>query len=265
MSVLPIGTAGARGGAAGGASGRLGGKVALVTGASRGIGAAIARRLAREGAAVALTYNSSPGHAEKVVAEIVADGGRAVALAADAADAEAVRASVLGTVAAFGRLDILVNNAGGGTLGPIGELTVDDFDHAVAVNIRSVWVASQEALRHMGDGGRIISIGSVFADRMPIPNGTPYSLTKAAIGGFTRALARELGPRAITVNNVQPGPVATDGNPADGELAGLMTGLTPAGRYASPEELTGLIVYLAGPESAFVTGATINIDGGYTV
>jgi 3-oxoacyl-[acyl-carrier protein] reductase len=128
-----------------------------------------------------------------------------------------------------------------------------------------VFVASQEALRHLGDGGRIISIGSVFADRMPIPHGTTYALTKAAIGGFTRALARELGSRAVTVNTIQPGPIATDSNPSDGELAPVMTALTPAGRYAAPEELTGLIVYLAGPESAFVTGATINIDGGYTV
>ncbi|MEU0196143.1 3-oxoacyl-ACP reductase family protein [Streptomyces afghaniensis] len=244
---------------------RLSGKVALVTGASRGIGAAIARRLAREGAAVAITYHSSPGHADKVVAEITSEGGRAVALAADSGDAEAVRATVTGTVETFGRLDILVNNAGGADIAPIEELTVDDFDRAVAVNVRSVWVATREALRHMGDGGRIISIGSVFAERMPIPNGTTYSLTKAAIGGFTRALARELGPRAITVNNIQPGPIATDSNPPEGDFAEMMTGLTPAGRFASPDELTGLIVYLAGPESAYVTGATINIDGGYTV
>ncbi|PAZ13628.1 oxidoreductase [Streptomyces sp. SA15] len=246
-------------------SGQLGGKVALVTGASRGIGAAIARRLAREGAAVAITYNSSPGHADKVVEGITAEAGRAVAIAADAGDAVAVRAAVNGTVEAFGRLDILVNNAGGGPFGPFEQLTVDDFDRSVAVNMRSVFVATQEALRHMGDGGRIISIGSVFAERMPIPNGTTYSLTKAAIGGFTRALARELGPRAITVNNIQPGPIDTDGNPADGDLAPVMIPLTPAGRFASPEELTGLIVYLAGPESGYVTGATINIDGGYTV
>ncbi|MGW0418898.1 3-oxoacyl-ACP reductase family protein [Streptomyces sp. NPDC003015] len=252
-------------GSAGATSLPLSGKVALVTGASRGIGAAIARRLAREGAAVAITYHSSPGHADKVVAEITSEGGRAVALAADSGDAEAVRATVTGTVETFGRLDILVNNAGGAHIAPIEELTVDDFDRDVAVNVRSVWVATREALRHMGDGGRIISIGSVFAERIPIPNGTTYSLTKAAIGGFTRALARELGPRAITVNTIQPGPISTDGNPSEGDFAGLMTGLTPAGRFASPDELTGLIAYLAGPESAYVTGATINIDGGYTV
>lgn len=246
-------------------NGHLNGKVALVTGASRGIGAAIARRLAREGAAVAITYHSSPDHADEVVTGITAGGGQAVALKADAGDVTAVGAAVAATVESLGGLDILVNNAGGGAFGSIDQLTVDDFDRDVAVNIRSVWVATREALRHMGDGGRIISIGSVFAERMPLPNGTTYSLTKAAIGGFTRALARELGPRAITVNNVQPGPIATDANPPDGDLGPVMTSLTPAGRYAAPEELTGLIAYLAGPESAYLTGATINIDGGFTV
>ncbi|MFJ9624440.1 3-oxoacyl-ACP reductase family protein [Streptomyces sp. NPDC101181] len=248
-----------------GSGGPLTGKVALVTGASRGIGAAIARRLAREGAAVAITYHSSPGRADEVVAAITSEGGRAVALGADSGDAEAVRATVTDTVEVFGRLDILVNNAGGAHLAPIGEMTVDDFDREVAVNVRSAWVATQEALRHMGDGGRIISVGSVFAERMPIPNGTTYSLTKAAISGFTRALARELGPRAITVNAIQPGPIATDGNPNEGDHADLMIALTPAGRFGSPDEVTGLIVYLAGSESGYVTGATINIDGGYTV
>lgn len=243
----------------------LTGKAALVTAASRGIGAAIARRLAREGAAVALTYNASPERAEKVVAEITAEGGRAVAIRADATDAEAVRAAVRRTAEEWGRLDILVNNAGGGAFGPLDELTLDDFDQSVAVNVRSMFVATQEAMRHMGDGGRIISIGSVYAERIPIPYGTLYALSKAAVGGFTRALARELGPRAITVNNVQPGPVDTESNPHDGELAEVMTRLTPAGRYASPDELTGLIAYIAGPESAFLTGATISIDGGYTV
>ncbi|MGP4047738.1 SDR family oxidoreductase [Streptomyces sp. 2A115] len=238
-------------------------QVTLVTGASRGIGAAIARRLAREGAAVVITYNSSPDHADKVVEGITAEGGRAVAIAADAADAEAVRTAVNGTVEAFGRLDILVTPAAG-PFGPFEQLTVDDFDQSVsgehALGVR----ATQEALRHMGDGGRIVSIGSVFAERMPIPNGTTYSLTKAAIGGFTRALARELGPRAM-VNNIQPGPIDTDSNPADGDIAAVMIPLTPAGRFASPEELTGLMVYLAGPESGYVTGATIDVDGGYTV
>lgn len=206
----------AREGLSGHTSGRLSGKVALVTGGSRGIGAAIARRLAREGAAVAITYHSSPGHADKVVAGIRYEGGRAAALAADA---EAVRRAVTGTVETFGGLDILVNNAGGGTMKPIGEVTVDDFDREFAVNVRAVWVATQEALRHMGDGGRIISIGSTFAERIPIPNVTTYALTKAAIAGFTRALTREVGPKAITVSNIQPGPVATDANPPGGPPA----------------------------------------------
>lgn len=207
-------------------SGQLGGKVALVTGASRGIGAAIARRLAREGTAVAITCNSSPGHAGKVVDSITSEGGKALAIAADAADRDAVHAAVNRTVEAFGRLDILVNNAGGGPFGPIEQLTVDDFDRSVAVSVRSVFVAPQEAVRHMGDGDRIVSIGSVFAERMPFPNCTTYSLSKAAIAGITRAPARELGPRAITVNNGRPGPFDTERNPVDGDYAPVMIPLT---------------------------------------
>jgi 3-oxoacyl-[acyl-carrier protein] reductase len=241
----------------------LTGKAALVTGASRGIGAAIATRLAADGAAVAITYNASVTHADKLVADIVGTGGRAVAIRADAADAAAARAAVAVTVETFGRLDILVNNVGTGGFGDVDSLTVEDSDHVVATNLRSVFVATQEALRHMNDGGRIVSIGSIFADRMPFPLGTMYSMTKAGIAGFTRALARELGSRSITVNNVQPGPVDTDGNPRDGQYSAVMTQLTPMGRYATPGGITGLIAYLAGPESSFVTGTTINIDGGF--
>lgn len=242
----------------------LAGRAALVTGGSRGIGAGIARRLAHDGAAVALTYASSPRQAGDLVAEIESGGGRAVALPADSADPATVQDTVDRAAAEFGRLDVLVNNAGYCQLTPIEEIKLDDFDRMVAVNVRAGFAAAQRALRHLGDGGRIITVGSVFADRIPLSGGTIYALTKAATAGFTRALARELAPRGITVNLIQPGPVVTDANPPDGPFAELLTSLTPVGRFASPEEITGLVAYLAGPDSAFVTGATVNIDGGYS-
>lgn len=238
-------------------------RAALVTGGSRGIGAAIARRLARDGAAVAVTYASSPRQASDLVAEIEADGGRAVALPADSADAAAVQGAVDVAAAEFGRLDILVNNAGYCQLTPLDDIKLDDFDRMVAVNVKACFAAAQRALPHFGRAGRIITVGSIFADRIPVSGGTIYALTKAALAGFTRALARELAPRGITVNLVQPGTVRTDANPPDGPVAELLTSLTPAGRFADPEEITGLVAYLAGPGSAFVTGATVNIDGGF--
>ncbi|HEY2579864.1 MAG TPA: SDR family oxidoreductase [Streptosporangiaceae bacterium] len=241
----------------------LAGRAALVTGGSRGIGAAIARRLAHDGAAVAVTYATSPQQAGDLVTEIEAGGGRAVALAADSADASVAADAVDQAAAAFGRLDILVNNAGYCQLTPLEDIKLDDFDRMVAVNVRAGFVAAQRALRHLGHGGRIINVGSIFADRIPVSGGTIYALTKAAVGGFTRALARELAPRGITVNLVQPGTVQTDANPPHGPVAGLLIALTPAGRFAQPEEITGLVSYLAGPDSAFLTGATMNIDGGY--
>jgi 3-oxoacyl-[acyl-carrier protein] reductase len=242
---------------------KLEGKVAIVTGASKGIGAGIARRLAEGGAAVVVNYASSKAGADRVVADIARDGGRAIAVQGNVANPADIDRLFVETKQAFGRLDILVNNAATGGFGDVDSLTVEDFDHVVATNLRSVFVATQEALRHMNDGGRVVSIGSIFADRMPFPMGTMYSMTKAGVAGFTRALARELGSRSITVNNVQPGPVDTDGNPRDGQFSALMTQLTPMGRYATPEEITGLVAYLAGPESSFVTGTTINIDGGF--
>lgn len=189
-------------------------KVALVTGGSRSIGAAIAKRLAADGAAVALTYGASPDKADAVVRTIEAVGGKALAICADAGDVAAVKAAVAKTVQAFGRLDILVNNAGMAIVKPVDELSLDDFDRIVAVNVKGLFVATQEAVRHMREGGRIINIGSINSDYVPYTGGSLYVLTKAAVAGLTKGLARDLGPRGITINNVQPGPTDTDMNPA---------------------------------------------------
>jgi 3-oxoacyl-[acyl-carrier protein] reductase len=242
---------------------KLTGKVALVTGGSRGIGAAIATRLAAEGAAVAITYANSPQKADEVVRSIGAEGGRAMAIRADSADVEAVKGALTETVRALGRLDVLVNNAGVAVLKPLGEFSLADFDHMVAVNVRAVFAAAQQAARHMSEGGRIITIGSTNADRMPFAGGSVYAMTKAAVAGLTRGLARDLGPRGITVNNVQPGPIDTEMNPADGPFAEAMKGWMALPRYGRGEEIAGLVAYLAGEEAGFVTGASLTIDGGF--
>ena len=242
---------------------KLAGKVALITGGSRGIGAAIARRLARDGAAVAITYANAEQKADEVVRAIESAGGRAVAIRADSGDASAVKNAVAETVRTLGRLDVLVNNAGIAVVAPLDQFSLDDFDRMVAVNVRAVFVAVQEASRHMSEGGRIITIGSVNADRIPFPGGGVYAMTKAAVAGLTRGLARDLGPRGITINNVQPGPIDTDMNPADGPLAEAMKGWTALARYGRGEEIADMVAYLAGPEAGFVTGASLTIDGGY--
>ncbi len=241
----------------------LDGKAALVTGGGRGIGAAIARRLAADGAAVAITYVSSPDRAEAVVKEIEARGGKALAIHAPAQDAAAVTAAVHQAAEAFGRLDILVNNAGIGAFKTIDDLTLEEFDDVFAVNVRAVFVATQAALKHIGDGGRIITIGSINADRMPFPGGAAYGATKAAVQGLTRGWARDLGPRGITVNVVQPGPVDTELNPAEGPFADILKPLMAIPRYAESDDVAGLVAYLAGPESRFVTGAALDVDGGF--
>ena len=242
----------------------LAGKVALVTGGSRSLGAAIAKRLAHDGAAVALTYTSSPQKAGEVVLAIEAAGGKALALAADSADVEAVKHAVAETVNSLGRLDILVNNAGVGAFAPIDQFSMDEFDRLVAVNIKGVFVATQEAIRHIGEGGRIIMIGSVNSDSTPFAGISVYALTKGAIASFTRGLARDLAPRGITVNNIQPGPIDTDMNPAEGDFADGLKKIIALGRYGQSDEVAGLVSYLASPEAAFVTGANLKIDGGFT-
>ena len=208
----------------------LSGQVAFVQGGSRGIGAAIVKRLARDGAAVAFTYVSSAGKADEIAAAITAAGGKALAIRADSADAVAVQQAIRQAVTTFGRLDILVNNAGVLVWGNIEDLTLDALDRTLAVNIRSVFVASQEAAHHMENGGRIINIGSTNADRIPVAGGSIYAMSKSALIGLTKGMARDLGPRGITVNNVQPGPVDTDMNPGDGESAEQLKGLMALAR-----------------------------------
>jgi 3-oxoacyl-[acyl-carrier protein] reductase len=238
--------------------------VALVTGGSRGIGAAIVKRLARDGAAVAFTYASAQAKADEVVRAVAAEGGRALAIHADSADAEAVTGAIAATVRAYGSLEILVNSAGVATIAPLDQFSLADFDRMVAINVRAVFVAAQEAARHMGEGGRIITIGSTNAERMPFAGGAAYAMTKAAVAGLTRGLARDLGPRGITVNNVQPGPVDTEMNPANGEFATMLKSLMALPRYAHADEIAAMVAYLAGPEAGFVTGASLMIDGGFS-
>lgn len=244
----------------------LAGKVAFVTGGARGIGAAIVQRLARDGAAVAFTYSSSEAPAQALVATIEAGGGKALALRADSADADALTQAIDGAARTLGRLDILVNNAGVAIAGEIDSFALADFDHTLNVNVRAVFVATQAAVRHMGQGGaygRVITIGSTNSDRVPWAGFSVYGMSKAAIVGLTKGLARDLGPRGITVNNVQPGPVNTDMNPADGPMASSMHGLMALSRHAHPDEIAGMVTYLAGPESGMVTGASLLIDGGF--
>ncbi|MBC3918971.1 3-oxoacyl-ACP reductase FabG [Undibacterium sp. CY18W] len=241
----------------------LNGKVALVTGGSRGIGAAIAQKLARDGAAVAITYASSGDQAEQVVASIRAAGGKALAIRADAQDADAVRQAVNTAAAALGGLDILVNNAGAAVFGSIDDFSMADYQRLLAVNVTAVFVAAQEAQRHMKEGGRIITIGSVNSDFVPVPGLSVYALTKGAVASFTRGLARDLGPRGITVNNVQPGPVDTEMNPANGPFADTMRTYMATGKYGTGAQIASLVAYLASEDAAFITGANLKADGGF--
>jgi 3-oxoacyl-[acyl-carrier protein] reductase len=243
--------------------GRLVGKVALVTGGARGIGAGIAKRLASDGAEVVITYSASPDKANALVASIKQSGGKAIAVAADAANSAATRAAVQLAVDTFGGLDILVNNAGIVSVAPIDQFKTADFERMIDINIKGMVVATQEAVRHMRDGGRIILIGSCNSERVPFQGGSIYALTKAAVVGFAKGLARDLGPRGITVNNVQPGPTDTDMNPAKGEGAKSTVQNVALQRYASVEEIADFVAYLAGPEASFITGASLLIDGGY--
>jgi 3-oxoacyl-[acyl-carrier protein] reductase len=241
---------------------KLEGKIALITGGSRGIGAAIAKRLAADGANVAITYTKGADAAASVVKEIVQAGRKAIAIQADATDAVAVQAAVEKTVATFGRLDVLVNNAGTAIPKPFEETTLEEMDQVIGVNVRGVFVATQAALKHMKSGGRIIMIGSAVGERVAAPGLVPYAGTKGAVKMFTQALAREIGSRGITVNNVQPGPIDTELNPAVGDWSVPQKAATSLNRYGHVDEVAALVAFVAGPESSYITGANLTVDGG---
>ena len=237
-------------------------KVALVTGGSRGIGAAIAKRLAADGASVAITYAKDAKAASAVVKAIEGDGGKAIAIQADSADSEAVKVAVEKTVATFGRLDVLVNNAGTAIPKPFEEATLEEMDRVIDINVRGVYVATQAALKHMKSGGRVIMIGSAVGERVAAPGLVPYAGTKGAVKMFTQALAREIGARGITVNNVQPGPIDTELNPASGDWAVPQKAATALDRYGRADEIAAMVAFVAGPESSYITGANLTVDGG---
>lgn len=242
----------------------LTGKIAIVTGGSRSIGAAIAKRLAADGANVAITYNASPDRAAAVVQEIVAAGGQAVALAADAGNPEAVRAAIAEVAQRFGKIDILVNNAGISLLGAPEDIAFEDFQRILAVNVTGVFVATQQALKHMGQGGRIIHIGSSMLQYAAFATASVYTLSKGALTGFSRGLVRDLGPRGITVNTVHPGPTDSDMNPADGPIADFLRPNIAMGRYGEGKDVASAVAYLASADAGFVTGAELIVDGGFT-
>jgi 3-oxoacyl-[acyl-carrier protein] reductase len=241
---------------------KLEGKIALITGGSRGIGAAIARRLAADGANVAITYAKGAEAAASVVKDIESGGRKAIAIQADATDARAVEAAVEKTVATFGRLDVLVNNAGTAIPRRFEETTLEELDRVIDINIRGVFVTTQAALKHMNNGGRIIMIGSSVGERVMVPGLVPYSATKGAVKIFTQGLSREVGSRGITVNNVQPGPIDTDLNPAAGDWAVPQKANTALDRYGHVEEVAALVAFVAGPEASYITGANLTVDGG---
>lgn len=240
----------------------LTGKRALVTGGSRGIGAAIALALAESGADVALTYQHSAEKAEAIVRSVEKMGRRSVALQADSADPEAIARSVSDAVATLGGLDILVNSAAIGHAGMIADLDVDEYQAVMDTNVRAPVLFAKAAIPHLGNGGRIVTMGSALGERVPFAGLTTYAMSKAALTSFTRGLSRELGPRGITVNLVQPGATDTDANPANGDAADFQRSLTSLGRYAEPREIANAVVFLASPSASFITGAILTADGG---
>jgi 3-oxoacyl-[acyl-carrier protein] reductase len=243
-------------------SSNLEGKVALVTGGSRGIGAAIAKRLAGDGASVAITYARGADAAASVVKSIKNAGGNAIAIQADATNADAVKAAIEKTLTTFGSLDVLVNNAGTAIPKKFEETTLEELDRVIDLNIRAVFVTTQAALKHMNDGGRIVMIGSCVGERMMTPGLVPYSATKAAMRMFTQGLSREVGDRGITVNNIQPGPIDTDLNPAAGDWAAPQKANTALNRYGNAADVAALVAFVAGSEASYITGANLTVDGG---
>ena len=240
----------------------LANKVALVTGGSRGIGAGIARRLAADGARVAITYSKGADAAASVVKAIETAGGKALAIQADGTNAAAVQKAVEQTVATFGQLDVLVNNAGTAIPKPFEEATLEELDQVIDLNLRGILLTTQAALKHLPEGGRIIMIGSCLGERTMTPGLAAYSATKAAVKLFTQGLSREVGTRGITVNNVQPGPIDTDLNPAAGDWAAPQIANTALKRYGHVDEVAALVAFVAGPEASYITGANLTVDGG---
>ncbi len=241
---------------------KLAGKVAVITGGSRGIGAAITKRLAADGASVAFTYTKGTDAAASVVKEIERSGGKAIAIQADAANAKAVKAAIEKAVAAFGQLDILVNNAGTAIPNKFEDATLEEMDRVVDINVRGVFIATQVALKHMHNGGRIISIGSAVGERVMVPGLVPYAATKGAVKIFTQGLSREVGSRGITVNNVQPGPIDTELNPASSEWAVPQKAQTALNRYGHVDDIAAMVAFVASPEASYITGANLTVDGG---
>lgn len=242
----------------------LAGQVALVTGGSRGIGAAIVRRLARDGADVVFSYSSSPARAEEVSAEVLASGRRVLAVQADQANAVAVQQLVKTAHEAFGRLDILVNSAGVFVTGVVGDPDADlaAFERQMDINIKGVVAAVRAAAPLLSDGGRIVSLGTTGATRIAFPGVADYVASKAAVAAYTRGWSRDLGARGITVNVIQPGAINTEMNPQDGAFADSLRAMTSLGRYGQPEEIAGAVAFLVGPDARYITGATLNVDGG---
>jgi 3-oxoacyl-[acyl-carrier protein] reductase len=243
--------------------GRLAGKKALVTGASRGIGAAIAKGFAAEGADVAISYFRSRMAAEETAAAIRAFGVHGEAVQADAGDGEAVKRAVAHACDAMGGLDILVNNAGIFERRLLQDASDEEFDRVMAVNLRGAYIAIKAAVPHLPEGGRIINMSSTFGARVPATGIGLYAISKFAVAGMTRAFARDLAALGITVNAIQPGPIATDMNPDDARHARIMTMMTALGRYGAPEDVANAAIFLASADSAYITGTILNVDGGF--
>ena len=243
----------------------LQGKNAFVSGGTRGIGAAIATKLAEDGANVAFTYYKSQDKANTMVQEIEAKGVKGLAIQADAMQAENVVQAIQKALSVFGAIDILINSAGIFELKSITESTLEDYERTERINIKAVFAATMEAVKSMSEGGRIITIGSVNADSMPFPGGSLYAMSKAAVQMMTKSWARDLGDRQITANVIQPGPIDTDMNPANGPFGETLTAMTAIKRYGKPEEIAELAAFLASPRAANITGSAINIDGGMTI